>query len=62
LWIEQCRAHDAEQSLREWEAGLRVGAVSLNEYRRYVLNLPESPEFEVMLTPASMIEHDQLNP
>ena len=33
VWIESCRANDPEQTLKEWELGLRFGAVTQNEYR-----------------------------
>ena len=32
-WIDPAKAHDAELSLKQWEAGLRSGAVGKGEYR-----------------------------
>lgn len=54
-WFDPCRAHDPEQSLKEWQAGLQYGAVSLNEYRTSILGLPPEDQFETVLRPATMI-------
>jgi phage portal protein BeeE len=61
FWLEPARAHDPEQTLREWELGLRFGAVELNEYRVRVLNLPEQSQFAVALQPGSMIPAGESN-
>lgn len=41
VWFDLCRADDDELKLRAWQYGLTQGAVTLNEYRRHILNLPE---------------------
>ena len=55
-WFDDCRAHDPEQSLKEWQVGLQYGAASLNEYRTGILGLPPEDRFEVVLASATMIE------
>lgn len=47
--IEPARPHDAEQSLKEWELGLREGCGTRNEYRTEVLRLPpyDDPAMDV---------------
>ncbi len=45
VWIDPVVPHDDELSLRQWEVGLRFGAVDRNEFRVRVLNLAESAEF-----------------
>jgi len=52
-WLAPCRADDPEQTLAEWEAALKVGAVDLSEFRSHVLNLPHSKKFDVALSPAT---------
>ncbi|NQT17329.1 MAG: phage portal protein [Planctomycetes bacterium] len=43
-WIEPATARDAELTLKQWEVGLRSGAVDQNEYRSHILSLPERAE------------------
>jgi len=43
VWMEPARAHDPEQTLREWETGLKFGAVTRDEYRQQVLGLAPLP-------------------
>ena len=42
-WIAPAVPHQAELDLQKWNAALRGGAVTVNEYRRNVLNLPDLP-------------------
>lgn len=58
VWIEPCRANDPEQTLKEWELGLRFGAVTQNEYRTHVLNLPEADGLDTPLLPVGMIPRE----
>lgn len=39
IWLECCKAHDAEQTLAEWKAAAASGFVTQNEFRTHVLNL-----------------------
>jgi len=40
IWIEPCQPRDAEGMFRRWQVALAAGAVTINEFRRNVLNLP----------------------
>lgn len=42
VWFEPCVAHDQELKLKAWQIGLERGAVTVNEYRRHILNLPDT--------------------
>ncbi len=55
-WFDDCRAHDPEQSLKEWQVGLQYGATTLNEFRTTILGLPPEDRFEIVMAPATMIE------
>ena len=46
VWFDPCHAKDSELQLKRWEVALRVGAVTSNEYRTNVLNLPAEPRFD----------------
>lgn len=50
VWFEPCRAYDAEQRFKEWSVGAARGAVTVNEYRRNVLNLQDVPWGEVPMS------------
>lgn len=43
IWLAPAKPNDAEQRLREWDTGVKYGAVSVNEFRRTVLNLEDMP-------------------
>jgi phage portal protein BeeE len=58
VWVEPCRANDPEQTLKEWELGLKFGAVTQNEYRSHVLNLPEVTGLDLPLLPVGMVPRD----
>ncbi len=58
VWIECCKPHDAEQSLKEWELGLKLGAATPNEYRTTVLNLPEIAGLDDPYVPVNMMPRD----
>ena len=40
IWIEPAVARDAEMMSKNWTMALQRGAVTLNEFRRVILNLP----------------------
>ncbi|MBL8826577.1 MAG: phage portal protein [Planctomycetaceae bacterium] len=58
VWIECCKPHDAEQSLKEWEVGLKLGAATPNEYRVTVLNLPAIAGLDDPYVPVGMMARD----
>lgn len=39
-FFEPCRAHDPEQTLKEWQLGLTAKAVTRDEYRMHVMHMP----------------------
>lgn len=55
VWIEPAVAHDAEQALREYQAGLAAGAVTVNEYRARILGLPPIPGGDELMMPMTML-------
>jgi HK97 family phage portal protein len=40
VFLEQAIPRDSEMTLRRWQASLSAGAVTINEWRRTILNLP----------------------
>ena len=58
IWIEPAVARDAEQELQRWETAAKFGFVSQNEFRRYLLNLPDVEGGEKFMTPAMMLPRD----
>ncbi len=54
-WIEPAQPHDAENTLKQWDLGLRMGASTRNEYRVRVLNLQPLPGLDVPLEPAGFL-------
>jgi phage portal protein BeeE len=54
-WIEAAQPHDAENTLKQWDLGLRFGAATRNEYRRNVLNLQDMDGGDVPLEPAGFL-------
>jgi len=51
VWMEPCRAHDSEITLKEWELGSARGFVTPNEYRTRVLGLPAIAGGDTRLVP-----------
>ncbi len=45
VWFEPAEARDEELRARRWQAALKGGIVTGNEYRVHLLNLPERSEF-----------------
>lgn len=44
FWIEPCRADDAELKLKEWDAAMKHGAATRNEYRTEILGVDAKDE------------------
>ena len=61
IWIDPTHPKDREQKLKEWQEGVKLGAVSINEYRTQILNLPPVEEGDVALRPLNMdiVEHER---
>lgn len=51
VWIDPAIAHDPELDLKRWELGSWMGAVTKNEFRRHVLNLRDTTDGDMTLTP-----------
>ena len=58
-WIDQVQPHDAENQLKKWDLGMRMGAVTRNEYRRAMMNLRDLPGLDVPLEPAGFLPQEQ---
>jgi HK97 family phage portal protein len=58
-WIEPAQPHDAENTLKQWDLGLRMGCATRNEYRRVILNLAALPGLDVPLEPAGFLPQEQ---
>lgn len=52
VWIEECRAHDAELNLRKWETAADKNWVTGNEYRKHILNIEPHDELDELEDPA----------
>ena len=57
-WSEPAVPHDAENMLKQWDLGLRFGAVNRNEYRIRVLNMPAADGLDTFLEPAAMLPQE----
>jgi hypothetical protein len=55
VWIAPAVAHDPELTLKRWESAARLGYVTGNEYRRYILNLEDHDGLDELQTPAMML-------
>ncbi len=70
VWIEPARARDDELMLRRWNMAMQNRAVTVNEFRTHILNLPpvedpaadELPDGPGGLTPGVKAIADRLNP
>lgn len=51
VWIDPAVAHDPELDLKRWELGSWMGAVTKNEFRRHVLNLRDTADGNITLSP-----------
>ena len=51
IWIDPAHPHDREQRLKEWTEAAKIGAVSVNEFRTKILNLPPMDGGAVALRP-----------
>lgn len=55
VWLEPCVARDPEMRLKRMEAGLRGGAVLVNEWREFC-GLPPDPNGNIYLRAPTMLE------
>lgn len=51
IWIDPTHPHDREQKLKEWTEAAKIGAISVNEFRTKILNLPPMEGGDVALRP-----------
>jgi HK97 family phage portal protein len=51
IWIDPTHPHDREQRLKEWTEAAKIGAVSVNEFRTKMLNLPPMEGGDIALRP-----------
>jgi HK97 family phage portal protein len=59
VWIEPAQPHDAENTLKQWDLGLRTGSATRNEYRTRVLNLQPLDGLDVPLEPIGFLPAQQ---
>lgn len=50
VWIEQARARDDDGTFRRWQFAMQNGAVTVDEFRRVILNLPPREQDEAEAT------------
>jgi phage portal protein BeeE len=58
-WIEPAQPHDAENTLKQWDLGLKTGSATRNEYRTRVLNLQPLDGLDVPLEPLGFLPAQQ---
>lgn len=51
IWIDPTHPHDREQRLKEWTEAAKIGAISVNEFRTKMLNLPPMDGGDIALRP-----------
>tara|TARA_R110000824_G_scaffold120382_5_gene275675 strand:- start:16762 stop:20028 length:3267 start_codon:yes stop_codon:yes gene_type:complete len=58
IWIDPTHPHDREQRLKEWTEAAKIGAISVNEFRTKMLNLPPMEGGDIALRPMNFEQVD----